>query len=216
MAAALHRADAGRTGPTWTELAKAVAADREDDPAYEKRIAGLEAQLTASRTEFTHAQGNWTASLADLEAKLKAAEGKKTVTGDIERIEGIGSAYGQKLRSIGIAWVRELLDQGGDPKGRQRIAAETGIKAELILAWVNAADLLRVDGVTPDWAELLEVSGVDTVKELKNRVPVNLLAKMTEANPTGARGRIAPTLPELEDVEGWIAQAKVMRPRVSH
>ncbi len=172
--------------------------------------------MTASQTEFTQAQGNWTTSLADLEAKLKAAEGKKTVTGDIERIEGIGAAYGQKLRSIGIAWVRELLDQGEDPQGRQRIAAETGIKAELILAWVNAADLLRVDGVTPDWAELLESSGVDTVKELKNRVPVNLLAKMTETNPTGARGRIAPTLPELEDVESWVAQAKAMRPRVSH
>ena len=156
-----------------------------------------------------------TASRAEL-AQLKAAEGKKTVTGDIERIEGIGPAYGQKLRSIGIGWVRELLDQGGDPKGRQRIAAETGIKAELILAWVNAADLLRVDGVTPDWAELLEASGVDTVKELKNRGPVNLLAKLTEANPTGARGRIAPTLPELEEVEGWVAQAKAMRPRVSH
>ncbi len=184
------------------DLAKAVAADRNDDAAaYEKRLAGLETQLTASRTELT---------------QLKSAEGKKAITGDIERIEGIGPAYGQKLRSIGIAWVRELLDQGGDSKGRQRIAAETGIKAELILAWVNAADLLRVDGVTPDWAELLEATGVDTVKELKNRVPVNLLAKMTETNPTGARGRIAPTLPELDDVEGWIAQAKVMRTRVSH
>ena len=47
-------------------------------------------------------------------------------------------------------------------------------------------------------------------------MPENLLAKMTEANPAGAKGRIAPTLPELADVECWVEQAKAMRPRVTH
>ena len=199
-----------------SQVAKSAAADKAGAAAYEKRLAQLQEQLTASRAEFTQAQSRWITGLSDLETKLKAAESKKTIVGDIERIEGIGPAYGQKLRSIGLAWVRELLDHGADPNGRQRIAAETGIKPELILAWVNAADLLRVDGVTPDWAELLEASGVDTVKELKNRVPANLLAKLTETNPTGPRGRIAPSLPDLEEVEGWVAQAKAMRPRMSH
>ena len=39
------------------------------------------------------------------------------------------------------------------------------------------ADLLRLWGVTPDWAELLEACGVDTVKEIKHRVPEDLLEK---------------------------------------
>ncbi|MCC6536016.1 MAG: DUF4332 domain-containing protein [Bryobacterales bacterium] len=136
--------------------------------------------------------------------------------GDIERIEGIGPAYGQKLRAAGIAWVRDLLDRGAGADGRAQIAAATGIKPDLVLTWVNAADLLRVDGVTPNWAELLEATGVDTVKELCNRVPANLLEAMTETNPAGPGGRFAATLPTLEEVESWVGQAKAMRPRVTH
>ncbi|MFN7920528.1 MAG: DUF4332 domain-containing protein [Bryobacteraceae bacterium] len=133
--------------------------------------------------------------------------------GDIERIEGIGPVYGQKLRSIGIAWVRELLEQGGSATGRERIAEDSGIKRELILTWVNAADLLRVDGVTPDWAELLEESGVDTVKELRGRVPENLHRKMTETN---AQGNFARSVPDVDTVRRWIEQAKKMEPKVTH
>ena len=209
-------------GKATAELTRTASDDRAGDAAYERRIAELtqhietlDAEGHASRT----AQEQQAAGLQTELAALRKAEGgggKKALAGDIERIEGIGAAYGQKLRATGIAWVRDLLAQCGDAPGRDRIAAETGIKRDLILAWVNAADLLRVDGVTPDWAELLEASGVDTVKELRNRVPENLLAKMTETNPAGPKGRIAPTLPELTEVECWVEQAKAMRPRVTH
>ena len=190
-------------------LGKAVADDKVDDAAYEKQINDLKAQTAAMVDAAEHEA---------LKKKLAAAEAqpKKSAGGDIERIEGIGPVYGQKLRASGIAWVRELLVRGTDAEGRKQIVAQTGLKDELILKWVNAADLLRVDGVTPDWAELLEAAGVDTVKELRNRVPENLLQKLTETNPQGPGGRYAPTLPELEEVQSWVAQAKAMRPRVTH
>ena len=190
-------------------LGKAVADDKVDDAAYEKQINDLKAQTAAMVDAAEHEA---------LKKKLAAAEAqpKKSAGGDIERIEGIGPVYGQKLRASGIAWVRELLARGTDAEGRKQIVAQTGIKEELILTWVNAADLLRVDGVTPDWAELLEAAGVDTVKELRNRVPENLLQKLTETNPQGPGDRYAPTLPELEEVQSWVAQAKAMRPRVTH
>ena len=75
------------------------------------------------------------------------------------------------------------------------------------------ADLLRLWGVTPDWAELLEASGVDTVKEIKHRVPEDLLEKMTELN---AERRLAPTLPAMELVTGWVEQAKAVPPVLTY
>jgi chromosome segregation ATPase len=212
-----------RIAELQARIEKLIATDKANDAGYEKQLADLRAQLTASQTETNKAASQAASMVAAadhdaLKAKLADAEAraKKIVAGDIERIEGIGTVYGQKLRANGIAWVRELLAHGANPDGRTGIATATGIKPELILAWVNAADLLRVDGITPDWAELLEVSGVDTVKELRNRVPANLLAKMTETNPSGPNGRFAPTLPELSEVESWIGQAKGMQPRVTH
>ncbi len=133
--------------------------------------------------------------------------------GDIERIEGIGPVYGQKLRGIGIAWVKDLLAEGAAPAGRQEIADQTGIDRRLILKWVNAADLLRLNGVTPDWAELLEAAGVDTVKELRNRNAGNLVGKLEETN---AASHLAREVPTLDQVTGWIEQAKKLDPKVTH
>ncbi len=84
-----------------------------------------------------------------------------------------------------------------------------------ILKWVNAADLLCIEGVTPDWAEMLEVSGVDTVKELRNRVPENLHRKMVETRAEKPR-QFHSDAPELEQIQAWIAAAKAMEPVVTH
>jgi predicted flap endonuclease-1-like 5' DNA nuclease len=136
--------------------------------------------------------------------------------GDIERIEGIGPVFGQKLRATGIAWVKTLLEEGATAAGRKAIVAETGLDPKSVLDWVNAADLLRIEGMIPDWAELLEKSGVDTVKELRNRVPENLQKKMEATNPTGPRGRFSPTVPDVETVKRFIEIAKTLEPKVSH
>ena len=93
---------------------------------------------------------------------------------------------------------------------------QTGLSKENVLNWVNSADLLRVDGMTPDWAELLEASGVDTVKELRNRVPQNVQKKMAETNPTNPQGSYARTVPDLETVRGWIEQAKKLDPKLTY
>ena len=135
--------------------------------------------------------------------------------GDIERIEGIGPVFGQKLRQAGIAWVKTLLAEGGSSAGRKAIIENTGLDAGNILTWVNAADLLRIEGVTPDWAEMLEVAGVDTVKELRNRVPENLHKKLVETRAEKAR-QFHSDAPDLEVVRGWINAAKTMEPAVTH
>ena len=59
-------------------------------------------------------------------------------------------------------------------------------------------------------ADLLEEAGVDTVPELAQRNPVNLLEKMQEAN---GQKKLVRRLPVLSQVESWVKQAKSL-PRV--
>jgi predicted flap endonuclease-1-like 5' DNA nuclease len=129
-------------------------------------------------------------------------------------IKGIGTEYSGKLSDVrGMMTVEELLEAGASKKGRETLAEETGISESLILRWVNMADLFRIKGVAEDFSDLLEASGVDTVKELRNRVPENLHAKLAEVNEAQ---NIAGRTPRLDEVESWIEQAKEMEPKVTH
>ncbi len=128
-------------------------------------------------------------------------------------IQGIGPVYAEKLIAIGIETVDQLLEKGADAKGRQAIEEATGIRHDLVLTWVNHADLFRVKGVGPQFAELLEAAGVDTVKELRNRNAANLAAKMLEVNE---EKHLCRRTPVEKEVAKFIELAKELEPKVSH
>ena len=128
-------------------------------------------------------------------------------------IQGIGPVYAEKLIGIGIETVDQLLEKGADPKGRQAIEDATGIRHDLVLTWVNHADLFRVKGVGPQFAELLEAAGVDTVKELRNRNAANLAAKMLEVNE---EKHLCRRTPVEKEVAKFIELAKELEPKVTH
>ncbi len=106
-----------------------------------------------------------------------------------------------------------MLKAGGSRKGRKDLAAATGISEKLILEWVNLADLMRVKGIGKQFAELLEASGVDTIKELRKRKASSLAAKMKEVN---AAKKLSRTSPAESLIEKWIAQAKETEPAVTY
>ena len=128
-------------------------------------------------------------------------------------IQGIGPVYAEKLIAIGIETVDQLLEKGADAKGRQAIEEATGIRHDLVLTWVNHADLFRIKGVGPQFAELLEAAGVDTVKELRNRNAANLAAKMAEVNEEKHLTRRTPVEKEIQK---FIDLAKELEPKVTH
>lgn len=131
----------------------------------------------------------------------------------IHEIQGIGPNYAGKLLGIGINTVAKLLEDGSTRTGRMRLSETTGIPEPLLLKWVNHADLMRINGVGDQFAELLEAAGVDTVKELRNRIPENLHAKVTALNYLkNLSGRI----PTLTEISGMISQAKDLEPAISY
>ena len=128
-------------------------------------------------------------------------------------IQGVGDVYAQKLTAAGIITVDDILAKGKTPKGRKELEEETGISGKLILTWVNHADLFRVKGIGPQFSELLEAAGVDTVKELKTRRADNLVAKMKEVNEAKHLTKVVPTEAQIQ---AMIDQAKELEPMVTY
>ena len=128
-------------------------------------------------------------------------------------IEGIGDAYAPKLIAEGINNVEQLLDRCAAPAGRKDLAEKTGISEKLILKWTNHADLFRINGIGPQFAELLEAAGVDTVKELRHRVAANLAAKVAEVNE---QKHLCGRVPAEVEIQKMIDQAKELEPRMTY
>lgn len=120
-------------------------------------------------------------------------------------IEGVGEVYAEKLIAAGIKTDAELLEKCAKPSGRKALEEATGISGKLILKWTNHCDLYRIKGVGPQFAELLEASGVDTVKELKHRVAANLAAKLLQVNE---EKHLVRRVPVESEVQAMIDQAK--------
>ncbi|MBD8489416.1 DUF4332 domain-containing protein [Echinicola sp. CAU 1574] len=133
----------------------------------------------------------------------------KTITS----IEGIGPVNEEKLGKAGIKTVEALLEKGASKKGRKELAEVTGIDEHKILTFVNMADLFRISGIASQFAELLKASGVDTVKELRNRNAENLHKALTETNAEKKLTRVVPALSQIED---FINKAKELEPMVTY
>lgn len=131
----------------------------------------------------------------------------------INEIEGIGPSYSEKLSAAGIMNTDHLLKRCATSKGRKDVAEATGLSDTLLLNWTNKADLMRISGVGPQFSELLEAAGVDTVKELRNRNAANLADAMEKVN---TEKKLASTSPPTGTVEKWVAAAKQMDPMITY
>ncbi|MCK5634616.1 MAG: DUF4332 domain-containing protein [Anaerolineales bacterium] len=128
-------------------------------------------------------------------------------------IEGIGPKFAKNLYAVGVRSTGRLLQIGADKRGRKDLAEETGIPEKLVLEWVNLADLMRIKGIGEEYSDLLEEAGVDTVKELRQRVPEHLFKALGEVNEKKALVR---RLPSFKQVKSWVSQAKKLPPIVKY
>lgn len=128
----------------------------------------------------------------------------------IEDVEGIGPVIGEKLRNAGIKDTDSLLENARTPKQRKELAEKSGLTEKQVLKFANMVDLYRISGVGSEYAELLEVSGVDTVPEVARRNAANLAAAIAEVN---AEKKLSGRTPGETEIAKWIAQAKEL-PRV--
>ena len=150
-----------------------------------------------------------TADIIDEQAHASPGEVAK-FSAHADFIKGIGPVYAEKLKSVGIETPRQMLEAGATQKGREDLAVQTEISYKLIAKWTREADLYRVKGVGQQYANLLDVAGVNTVLELAQRNPDNLHAKLIEVNQ---EKHLVHEVPSLNNISSWVAQAKEL-PRV--
>ena len=133
---------------------------------------------------------------------------------DIETMEGIGPQTGNLFRGYGVATVGDFLRKLHQPLSREQAAKDLNILVKPIHDWASMADLLRVEGIDHQYAELVYATGIQTVGELARSESSHLVEEMERANNAGKQ-LISPTVPSTEEVDGWIARAKNMSPVVS-
>ena len=117
------------------------------------------------------------------------------------------------LKSAGIRSTDRLLEAARTVKGRKTLAAKTGFDEKQLLCWANVADRMRIKGISKEYAELLQAAGVDTVKELKYRNPLNLAKAMADANK---RRKVVRLLPSEKVVKRWIENAKILPLKITY
>jgi predicted flap endonuclease-1-like 5' DNA nuclease len=131
----------------------------------------------------------------------------------IAELDSIQPGIAIKLRSFGIRTTSKLVEAARNPKGRKLLAEQTGLSPQCLLRVANFADKMRIKGIGGEYAELLEVAGVDTVRELKYRNPANLAKRMAEVNK---RLKLVRALPSEKVVLRWIETAKKLPIKINY
>ncbi|MGB8487379.1 MAG: DUF4332 domain-containing protein [Xanthobacteraceae bacterium] len=120
-------------------------------------------------------------------------------------VDGISPGIAKRLLAAKIRTTGKLLQLACSPHGRKVLAERTGLDAATILRCANMADRMRIKGVGRESAELLEVAGVDTVRELRYRNPANLASRMKSS---AVNAKLARPLPSETVLARWIDDAK--------
>jgi len=200
-------------GPEYSEVLNKIGIDSTRELAYRNPKNTLDKII-----EFDKKQPDVIRKIPkveDIEGWINEAKDmynvKKTKTSPKEtpiiEIEGIGKKYGITMEKAGFLDVESLI--GLDRDGIKKLAEKTKISEKLLDKWAEHADLMRINGIGPEYAEVINEIGIDSVKELAQRNPNNTLeriAKLDKEKPDVFRK--PPTLKMIED---WIEEAKKIK-----
>ena len=122
----------------------------------------------------------------------------------MESIEGIGSGFGNRLKADGISTTEALLELCATDDGVARVCQCVDLDADTVRNWGTMADLMRINGLGGQWAELMWRAGVTSVQDLAQREIEPLRARMREVND--AENRVA-ELPGENRVAKFLQEA---------
>jgi small subunit ribosomal protein S1 len=195
------------SGQARTAQAEERTEEAAEEPAVDLPVEEPAPTISQAEPIVVKAAGS------DIEADAGNLEETEKFKSKLEYIEGIGPVYAAKLNAIGINNLHDLLEKGANPKGREEIIESTEISHDLILKWIKHVDLFRIKGIGSEYADLLEVAGVDTVVELATRNPENLFATIESVNE---EKKLVRKLPVVNQVQDWVEQAKGLPRKITY
>lgn len=131
------------------------------------------------------------------------------MTYKIADIKAFGPEFVTKFNTLNIHTTEDLLKFVKDPKGLQTLTEKSGLTPALMDRFVKISQLTRVEGINPQYAELLLWSGIDTPEKLHDQKPDVLLRKLTEVNNTR---KLNVMLPQVSDIEKWTTMVRPQEP----
>ncbi len=140
----------------------------------------------------------------------KSASHKNIITqpnpfGDVHPvvdIEGIGPVYKKELNKMGITNTQQLWKANA-----VNVVRQTGAPLTAVQSWQHMAELASVKGIGPQYAELLDRSGIHTIAQLKNSDP-NKLLRLVRKKQDSLKINIQGSSPGHATVENWIDEAR--------
>lgn len=130
---------------------------------------------------------------------------------DILDVEEIGPDYAHKLSEVKIRSTDDFLFRCGSKPERLSISKITGIAEKNLRSWANMADLMRINGIGPQYSGLLDAAGVDSIRELRNRQAALLAERLREEN---RKARLVRATPPVSLIVRWIQEAESTTPGV--
>jgi predicted flap endonuclease-1-like 5' DNA nuclease len=133
-------------------------------------------------------------------------------TSDVEQAPSIGAKMAERLKMCGIRTVADLLSADGD-----RLAAELGgkeVDGATVVAWQHQARLVcRIPELRGHDAQILVACGFSIAEEIATMKPAELLSFVSSYCGTPEAQRVLRNSPppDLQEVTGWIEQARHCR-----
>lgn len=127
----------------------------------------------------------------------------------ISDIKGVFPDQITKLKKLDVTNTLQLLDKGLTPTKRKTLATKSGIPEIMIYRLVNQADLLRIDGVEPNEAYLLENIGFNTMKVLERRTYEDI-SNAIKTKKSLLYSKQIIILPEEKLIKKWVEQIKTI------
>ena len=122
----------------------------------------------------------------------------------ISEYAGVAGQVAGVLKSLGIVDSDQLLMLVTDPTQRAELLDKLGVDDRFLTDLTERADLTRLPGVGPAYAELLSKAGIHSVGALAAVAPAALLDTLTRTAATFGIKK----LPTEADLSHWVAQAK--------
>lgn len=128
-------------------------------------------------------------------------------THKVSEIKDLSADIISKMNAAGVNTVEDLLAKSDTASEKSALAKTLGVTTQELTEWINRGDLMRLNGVGKEFANLLENCGVDSCKELQHRKAENLYKTLKETNDAK---KIAHHAPSQAQVESWIKEAATL------
>lgn len=123
---------------------------------------------------------------------------------NLKKIHGVASEHVERLKSLGIINVKQMIEAGRTKTQREELSRKTGIPLEYILDLVKFADITRISDIKGVKGRLLFEARVDTIEKLSEFTAEELRKKLIEVNE---EKKILKRPPTLVETTYWIEQA---------